>query len=109
MGTAQLRKRKRAEVKARDNPQRPERSNQQFVKVVAGNILYDAPAALANLAFSINELRANQKIARRPVLLAKGGINSRGDSASDRGAFNARYIQREKLPLFLEYQLQRPQ
>src|SRR5580692_11291569 len=98
-----------SKVQPGDDGECPERSNQQFVKVIAGNILYDAPTALANLTFSVNELRANQKIARRPVLLTTGGIDSRGDSPSDGSAFMARDTQREKLPLFLENQLQRPQ
>src|SRR5208337_4802021 len=56
---------KGAEIEARDDSERTQRTDEQFVQVVAGDILYDTATAFAGCALAVNKLRANQEIARQ--------------------------------------------
>lgn len=61
---------KRAEVEARDNRERAERADKQFVEVVAGDVFDDASAALAEAAGAIHKFRADEEVAGGAVRMA---------------------------------------
>src|SRR5208337_2300778 len=63
MAAVSLGQREGAEIQASNDGERAQRTNEQFVQIVAGDILYDAAAAFAERAFAVNKLRADQKIA----------------------------------------------
>ena len=84
MAAVSLRQSEGAEIEARDDSERTQRTDEQFVQVVAGDILHDAAAAFAERALAVNKLRANQEIARSAVLLAQGGIDAGGERTGHR-------------------------
>ncbi len=96
------RSRKSAEVEPRDDGQSAERADEKFVKVVARDILDHASPAFAEAAGAVNELGADEEIARGPVRMAKGGIHPGCDDAADGGLEIERNGEREELTLFVE-------
>src|SRR5882672_1230223 len=62
-GSLRGRQWKRPEIHARDDRERPQRSNQQFMQVVACHIFHDAPAALRYHTLACNKFHAETKVA----------------------------------------------
>ena len=93
---------KGAEVEAGDDGKGTERADQQLVEIIAGDVLDDAPAALAMAAGAIDKLRANKEVPSRAVSMAKRGVHAGGDDAPDRGFEVKRDSERQELFLLVE-------
>ena len=93
---------KGAEVEAGDDGKRTERADQELVEIIAGDVLDDAPAALAKAAGAIDKLRANKEVPSRAVSMAKRGVHAGGDDAPDRGFEVKRDSERQELFLLVE-------
>ena len=55
------------------------------MKVIAGNIFDDPPAAFGDCAGTVDEFCTDYKVTRRAVEMAQGGIEPGSNRASDRG------------------------
>lgn len=99
---ARWRGRKSTEVEASDDRESAERTDEKFVEVVAGDVFNDAATAFAEAAGAVHKFRADKKIARGAIGMAKRRINTRSDDAADGGFEIKRDRKREKLFLLVE-------
>jgi len=99
---ARWRRRKSAEVESRDNRERAERADEEFVEVIAGDIFNDAAAAFAEAARAVHKFRADEEVARGAVRMAKRGVDAGGNDPADGGFEIKRDGEREKLLLLVE-------
>ena len=81
---------KRAEIHARDDGERSQRSDQQFVQVVARHVFHDASAAFRLHAFSGHKFHAQAEIADSAVGMAQRRTRICGDDAANRRAIRKR-------------------
>src|SRR4029077_19901823 len=94
--------RKRVEVRARDDGESAERTDQEFVQVVAGDVLHHAAATLAEFAGTIDEFSADEEVARSAVGMAQPGIHAGSDDAANGGFEIKRDRKRQELLLIVE-------
>ena len=93
---------KRSEVEQGDHCEHPERADEKFVKVVAGDIFDDASAAFAEAAGSVDKFRADDEVASGAVRMTERGVDTRSDDAADGGFEIERNRKREELFLFVK-------
>src|ERR1700693_486510 len=97
MSARDFRQEKGSKIQPSDDAQCPKRADQQFVQITSRDIFDHRAAAFAELPFAIHKLRADQEVARSPVLLAQSRVDSRSDGTAYRRSFEARHGQRQKL------------
>ena len=100
--TANRRRRKSAEVKACDNRKSAERTDEELVKIIAGDVFDHSAAAFAEATGAIDKFRANEEIAGSAIGMAKRRVHARGNDAADGGFVIKRDGKREKLFLFVQ-------
>ena len=93
---------KGAQIQARDNGESTERTDEEFVEVVAGYIFDHAPATFAERAGAIDIVSSEKKIAHRAIGMSKRGIDAGSDDAADSRFKIKRDGKREKLLLLIE-------
>jgi hypothetical protein len=99
---ARWRRRKSAEVESRDNRESAARADEEFVEVVAGDVLDDAATTFAKAARAIHKFRADEEVARGAVRMAKRRVDTRRNDPADAGFEIKRDGEREKLLLLVE-------
>ncbi len=92
--------RKRAKVEASDDREGAERADEEFVEVVAGDVLDDAAAALGDGAGAGDEFGADQEIAGSAVELAERRVDAGGEHAADSAAGIPGNEERKELMVF---------
>src|SRR5437867_3814048 len=98
--------RKGTEVKTGDDRQRAERTDEEFVQVVAGYVFHDAAAGLAEMAGAVDEFGADEEIAGGAVELLQRRMEAGGDGAADGTARIPGDEKREELFVFVESGIQ---
>lgn len=93
---------KSAEVEAGDDRKSAERADQELVEIVAGDVLDDAAAALAEPACAIDKFPANEEVPSRAVSMAKRRVHAGGDDAPDGGLEIKRDREGQELFLLVE-------
>src|SRR5437667_5508269 len=94
------RSRKCAKVEASDDRERAERADEEFVEVVAGDVLDDAASALGDGAVAGDEFGADQEIAGSAVELAERRVDAGGERAADGAARIPGNEERKELMVF---------